>query len=330
MNQHRKDRTPLRRPTRLAAAVAAAASLLLAACAGPANIEPPQVDVPTPLPAGIDFSPEVSASQVDDSCDPLASYAPGSVTAADAIAQLDDDGQIAIGVSQSTNLMSYRDPVTNRLEGFDIDIARAVAEALLGPDAVIQWVPMTSGQRITFLQEDRVDLVVRTMSINCERWQDIEFSAEYFRAGQRLLVAKDSEIDGVAALTADHRVCTGATSTSGGNIAAANPAVQQVTVPDFNDCLLLLHQGTVDAISTDDTILAGMAVQDPTLHIVGDTFSVESYGIGVQQGNTDLARFVNGALEDLVADGTWAESYENWLQVPLGTDADAPTAVYRD
>ncbi|WP_030162439.1 glutamate ABC transporter substrate-binding protein [Glycomyces sp. NRRL B-16210] len=327
MNQHR-DHAPRRRTARLAAACALAG--LLAACAGPANIEPPQVDVPTPLPSGIDFDPEVAASTPDTSCDPLASYAPGTVTAEQAIADLDDDGQIAIGVSQSTNLMSYRDPQTNRLEGFDIDIARAVAEALLGPDVTIQWVPMTSGDRVTFLQEDRVDLVVRTMSINCERWNDIEFSAEYFRAGQRLLVAKDSGIDEVADLTADHSVCTGATSTSGGNIAAANDQVQQVTVPDFNDCLLLLQQGTVDAISTDDTILAGMAVQDPTLHIVGDTFSVESYGIGVQQGNTDLARFVNGALEDLIADGTWKTSYDEWLKVPLGTDANAPTAVYRD
>ncbi|THV28583.1 glutamate ABC transporter substrate-binding protein [Glycomyces paridis] len=316
--------------TRLAAAAAALTGLLLAACAGPADMEPPEVDVPTPLPAGIDFSPEVTASVPDDSCDPLASFAPGAVTADQARAQLDNDGQISIGISQSTNLLGYRDPVTNSLAGFDIDIARAVATALLGEDPNIKWVPMTSNQREDSLKEDRVDLVVRSMSINCGRWENIDFSAEYYRAGQRLLVTKDSGIEGVADLTADHTVCTGAGSTSGGNIAAANDKAQQVTVPDFNDCLMLLQQGTVDAISTDDTILAGMAVQDPTLEIVGEAFSVESYGIGVQKDNTDLTRFVNAALEDLIADGTWANSYGDWLEEPLGTAATAPTAVYRD
>jgi polar amino acid transport system substrate-binding protein len=317
----------IRHQIRLAAA--AAACLVLAACSQPADMGPPQVDVPTPLPSGIEFSPEIDTAPVDESCQPLVSYNPGSTTAAQALAQLDSQDQISIGVSQSTNLMGYIDPATNTPAGFDIDIATAVAQAILGPDANIRWVPMTSDQREDAVNDDRVDMVVRTMTMNCKRWSNVEFSAEYFHAGQRLLVPKDSGITGLADLAEDHLVCTGNGSTSVRTIADQS-AAQAVTVPDFNDCLVLLQQGTVDAITSDDTILAGMAVQDPTLEVVGEAFSQEPYGIAFQKGNTDLARFVNKALADLIADGTWQKAYDKWLKGPLGVAGAPPSPQYRD
>ncbi|SDL48841.1 amino acid ABC transporter substrate-binding protein, PAAT family [Glycomyces sambucus] len=312
------------------ALAAAAACLVLAACTSPADMEPPEVDVPTPLPEGVDFDPEASPAAPDTSCDPLASYSPGSVTAEQARATLDDPDQISIGISQSTNLMGYRDPETNELAGFDIDIATAMVQAVMGDATKVRWVPMTSAEREQALADDRVDMVVRTMSITCERWENVEFSTEYYHAGQRLLVTKDSGIADLAEMTADQQVCTGASSTSVGNIAAVNAEVQPVTVPDFNDCLVLLQQGTVDAVAIDDTILAGMAVQDPTLQVVGETFSVESYGIAFEKDNTDLARFVNGALAAMIADGRWQSSYDKWLAGPLASDAAALTTKYRD
>jgi polar amino acid transport system substrate-binding protein len=289
---------------------------------------PPEVDVPTPLPSGIDFSPEVSTA-ADETCDELASYSPGSTTVEQARAMLDNQEQISIGISQSTNLMGYRDPETNKLAGFDIDIATAVANAILGPEANIRWVPMTSSEREEAVNSDRVDMVVRTMTMNCERWANVEFSAEYYHAGQRLLVPRTSGIGGLGDLASDHLVCTGNGSTSVRTIAEQSEA-QPVTVPDFNDCLILLQQGIVDAITTDDTILAGMAAQDPTLQVVGDAFSAEPYGIAFQKGNTDLARYVNGALANLIADGTWQAAYDKWLKGPLNTAGAPPSPKYRD
>jgi polar amino acid transport system substrate-binding protein len=326
MNQHRM----LQRPgARLALAAAAAAGLLLTACTGPANMEPPNVDVPTPLPSGIDFEPDINTEAPDMSCDPLASYNPAGATVEAAVAQLDDPEQISIGVSQSTNLMGYRDPETNTLAGFDIDIATAVAKSILGEDVSIRWVPMTSGQREEAVNSGRVDMVVRTMTMNCDRWANVEFSAEYYHAGQRLLVPENSGITGLGGLTEDHLVCTGEGSTSVRTIAEQSEA-QPVTVPDFNDCLVLLQQGTVDAITTDDTILAGMAVQDPTLEVVGEAFSTEPYGIAFQKGNTDLARYVNAALAAIIADGTWQAAYDRWLEGPLAVAGAAPSPKYRD
>ncbi|GAB3222524.1 glutamate ABC transporter substrate-binding protein [Glycomyces halotolerans] len=287
------------------------------------------MDVPTPLPEGIDFEPEISTDPVASDCDPLASYAPGSVTAEQARRTLGDPDKIVVGISQSTNLMGYRDPVTGDLSGFDIDIAKAVVERLMGDAANVQWVPMTSGEREDAVNSGRVDMVVRTMTMNCDRWENVEFSTEYFHAGQRLLVTKGSGIAGLEDLTADHLVCTGHGSTSTRNI-AENSRAQPVTVPDFNDCLVLLQQGVVDAITTDDTILAGMAIQDPTLEVVGEPFSEEPYGIAFAKGNVDLARFVNGVLENMRSDGTWQSVYDKWLAAHLGAQAPTLTTKYQD
>ena len=314
--------------TKIQWATALAGCLLMAACSGPVTVEPPAVDVPTPLPEGIDFEPDINTDPPDDSCDPLASYSPGSVTAEQARATLGDSERVVIGISQSTNLMGYRDPTTGDLSGFDIDIAKAIVAQLMGDQTKVKWVPMTSGEREDAVNSGRVDMVVRTMTMNCERWGNVEFSSEYYHAGQRLLVTKGSGITGIADLTAEDRFCTGEGSTSPRNIAGQSDA-QPVTVPDFNDCLVLLQQGVVDAITTDDCILAGMAIQDPTLEVVGDAFSEEPYGIAFAKGNTDLARYVNGVLEQMRSDGTWQAVYDRWLEAHLGA-ATPPAPKYQD
>ncbi|GAB3644643.1 glutamate ABC transporter substrate-binding protein [Glycomyces tarimensis] len=309
-------------------ATALAGCLLMAACSGPVAVEPPSVDVPTPLPEGIDFEPDIDTDPPDDSCDPVASYAPGSITAEAARETLSNPDQVVIGISQSTNLMGYRDPVTGNLSGFDIDIAKAVVTALMGDETKVKWVPMTSGEREDAVNSGRVDMVVRTMTMTCERWERVEFSTEYYHGGQRLLVPKGSDITGIADLTADDRFCTGQGSTSPRNIARQSEA-QPVTVPDFNDCLVLLQQGVVDAITTDDCILAGMAIQDPTLEVVGDSFSEEPYGIAFAKGNTDLARYVNGVLDGMRTGDAWQDIYDQWLEPHLGA-ATPPAPKYQD
>ena len=97
----------------------------------------------------------------------------------------------------------------------------------------------------------------------------------------------------------------------------------------WTDCLVMLQQGQVDAISTDDAVLAGLAAQDPNVEVVGPSMGVEPYGVGIKKENSDLVRFVNGVLEQMRDDGTWERLYDARLR-SLGPSPGPPTARYED
>jgi polar amino acid transport system substrate-binding protein len=271
----------------------------------------------------------------DTSCDPLASFRPsGSLPGPGAglptgstMAKIRDRGRLIIGVDQNTYLFGYRDAGSGQIVGFDVDIAREVARAIFGDPDKVQLTAITSAQRIPFLQEKKVDIVAHTMTINCDRWKQVSFSTEYYDAGQRVLVPKASKAQGIRDL-GGKKVCAAAGSTSIINIANADvtPKPVPVSVADWTDCLVLLQQNQVDAISTDDTILAGLAAQDANVHLVGDRFTSEPYGLAIAQESQDFVRFVNGVLDRMRADGTWARIYTKWLGSPA---PQPPAAKYK-
>jgi polar amino acid transport system substrate-binding protein len=285
------------------------------------------------MPVGVEDPAAPAAGDPVDpgSCDPRASYPPGSsglaVPAGSTMEEIVDRGRLVVGVAQNTYLFGYRDPVDGALKGFDIDIAREIARALLGDPDRIQVRAVTSGERVAVLQNDQVDIVVSTMTMNCERWGQVAFSTEYYSAGQRVLVSASSEAEGIDDL-GDQKVCAAAGSTSIRNVAQAESGPVPVAVPDWTDCLVLLQQGQVDAISTDDTILAGLAAQDPSTRVVGEPFSEEPYGIAVRESEVDLVRYVNAVLEELRANGRWTDIYDAWLAEHLGEAPEPPPARY--
>jgi polar amino acid transport system substrate-binding protein len=222
---------------------------------------------------------------------------------------IQDRERLTVGVSADTLLFGARDPLTGRLKGFDIDVLREIAYALFGGDKAdiderIDFRVINYAQRLPVLEDRSVDLVAHTMTINCTRWQRIAFSTEYYPAGQKLLVRTDSEVESVDDLDGE-RVCAAEGSTNIENIAPY--PVEVVGAPDLTDCLVLFQQGSVDAITGDDTVLAGFRVQDPYADVVGDAFSSEPYGVGVNRDQVDLVRYVNGVLQNLRDNGRWAE-----------------------
>ena len=318
-------------------AVLAAAMLVLAGCgadraedldnAGATSYTEP------PLPAEATIAPSPTPTTTASCTNLTASLRP---TPADASPQpptpsldaIRARGRLIVGLDTGSNLMSFRDPATGRLEGFDVDIAREIARDLLGDPEKIEYRILTSDDRIAALQESMVDVVVKTMTITCERREKVDFSTQYFSAEQRIQVLQGSSVRGIDDL-AGKRVCAARGTTSATRIQQLQPEATVVTVPMWSDCLVVLQQGQVDAISTDDTILAGLASQDPYLMMVGGSLGVEPYGIGVNKDNPDLVRFVNGTLDRIRGDGPWNRIYDRWLSV-LGPSPGPPPAVYRD
>ena len=309
-----------------------AALLVLAATlvAGCSSVQPLVEVSPSlttlPMPSGASEVASASGAAVD-SCDASASLRP-STEAGPAEEAIRQRGRLIVGLDQSTNLFSFRDPVSGQLQGFDVDIAREIARDLVGDPSKVEFRLLTSPERITALENQTVDIVVNAMTITCARAEQIAFSTVYFEASQRLLVPKDSDVQGPADL-AGKRVCAQVDTTSLATVARVAPAATLLAVQNWDDCLVALQQGQADAASTDNSILAGLAVQDPNLHIVGPSLEPEPYGIGINKAQDDLVRAVNAGLERIRGDGTWRSLYQKWLTV-LGPAPGPPEPKYRD
>ena len=193
--------------------------------------------------------------------------------------------------------------------GFDVETAKYVAKALGVPEANITWKESVGAARETMLASGEVDMVVSNYTINDERKQKVDFAGPYFIAHQDLLVRRnEEEITGAETLTGK-TLCTVSGTTSAANILSFYQGrVQLEELPRFSDCVAALAKSEVDAVTTDDVILAGFAAEPQyrgKLKLVGRGFSDENYGIGVKKGNTALKDQVNAALKQYVSDGSW-------------------------
>ncbi|MFI6808388.1 glutamate ABC transporter substrate-binding protein [Streptomyces luteogriseus] len=241
--------------------------------------------------------------------------------------------KLIVGVDQNSYRWGYRNPnsgKTAELEGFDIDLVHRIAKDILGDPDAVQFKAIPTDQRIPAIQDGRVDMVVRTMTINCDRIADVAFSAPYFKTGQQVLAPKSSPVKGYDDTLADRRICTAAGSTAFAALEADQkdgklPASTDIstTVPNQLDCLVRLQLGEVDAVVTDGALAASQAAQDPTVQLKGDAFTAEYYGVAMKKDADDLVRRVNQILVDYRKDTVngWQASYEKWLSATLGKDA---------
>lgn len=341
-----------RRTAALLAAVLSAAALT--SCASSIGARPDAIGNgvnPALLPEGAQVAPFDPAPATDNSCyggHPTASLAPsgplpppGDMPAGSYMAAIQHRGYLIAGVDQNTYLWGYRDPVKNQFEGFDTDMVRQVADAIFGDSSPrhLHFVVVPNTERSSEVAGGSVDIVAETMTITCSRevqvpkgQPPVDFSTEYYDAAQDVLVERGSPVTSEQTL-AGQRVCATAGSTSLRNLASLqvslhlDPPMQLWQVPNHTDCLVMLQQGQVDAISTDDTILQGLAAQDPQLKLVGLRIHDEPYGMAISKAHPDFTRFVNAVLAQETADGKWATIWRTWLKTQ---PPPPPTPLYRD
>jgi len=297
------------RPWRALLVVLAASGLALgAAAAAAAPGHPSAVRAPRAVSAA-------AASTCDPKASSLAPAGPPQVTAGSFMAKIRARGYLIAGVDQSTYHFGFLNPLTGQIEGFDIDMIRAVAQAIFGDPSKVQFKAISDAQRSRDVEDGTVDIVAHTMTITCDRLKDIDFSSVYFDAHQRVLVLKNSSATSLDDLHGQ-KVCATSGSDSVARISARKAI--PVQVPYWTDCLVLLQQGEVAAISTDDSILDGLAAQDPWTKLVGPPLTDEPYGLAISKQHPEFVRFVNAVLQQLRTDGQWAASYRHWIgpQVP--------------
>ncbi|MFH8368885.1 glutamate ABC transporter substrate-binding protein [Streptomyces sp. NPDC018031] len=276
-----------------------------------------------------------------DSCEtPEASLRP-SRGSGRAIAEIRKRGVLRAGVDQNSYNWGYRNPATGELTGFDIDLVRAIADDILGKDGKVVYSTIPTSRRVGALEDRDVDVVVRTMTINCERAEDVAFSTAYFRAGQQVLATREDlladgerEITGYDGSLRGRRVCAARGSTAEAELTKDSHGARVVPVPNQLDCLVRLQLGEVDAVVTDNALAAGQAAQDPTVELKGAPFTTELYGVAMNQRDEDLVRRVNKVLDDYRKGGRksrWMKAYDKWLADDLGEENPTPPRPkYRD
>ncbi|HKB31045.1 MAG TPA: glutamate ABC transporter substrate-binding protein [Streptosporangiaceae bacterium] len=262
-------------------------------------------------------------------CDPTASLRPAGppqVTSGSFMARIRARGYLIAGVDQNTYHFGYLNPFDGQIEGFDVDMVHQIAAAIFGDPNKVHFKAITDAQRIPVTTSGAVDIVAHTMTITCARLQQVDFSTVYYDAGQRVLVESGSRVAQIGDL-GGKKVCATTGSDSLANIAAAPGHPIPVAAPYWTDCLVLLQEGGVSAISTDDSILVGLAAQDPYTRIVGPRFTDEPYGLAISAQHPDFVRFVNAVLAQIRGNGQWAASYAHWIGTPV---PPPPPAHYKD
>ncbi len=235
-------------------------------------------------------------------------------------------GKLIVGVKYDQPGFGLNDPISKKLEGFEIDMAREFAKGLFGSADKVEFIESVSANRIPFLQEDKADLVIATFTINDQRKQQIDFSDVYYVAQQKLLVKKGSPIKSVADL-AGKNVATVQGSTSEKNLTEKAPQAKTLLFAKYSEAFAALENGQADAVTTDDVILSGLKLTSSNpanYEIVGDGFTVEPYGIGIKKGRTELLTYVNGTLAAMKTDGRWKAFYDKNVKPASGISVEPP------
>jgi glutamate transport system substrate-binding protein len=204
----------------------------------------------------------------------------------------------------------------SRYEGFDIEIAKIVAKNLGVDESGIEWKTTTTPNREAFIQQGTVDLVVATYTINDDRKKKVNFAGPYYVAGQDLLVKVDNAgITGAEALDGK-KVCSVTGSTPAKRIQTDHPKAHLQLFDSYSKCVEALGQGSVDAVTTDDIILAGYAAQSQfagKFKVVGKPFSTEPYGIGLKKGDKSSCQKINNILTAAASDGRYKAAWDATL-----------------
>lgn len=242
----------------------------------------------------------------------------GTAMAGDSLAEIKQKGVMVGGVKDSTPPFGYINEKTRQIEGYDVDFLKAIADKL---GVKLELKPVTSASRIPQLMEGNIDIIAATMTKNPERAKQIDFSDTYFLTGQKFLVKKGT-VKSLADLKGK-KIGTAKGSTSEQNVAKALPDATILSFDDYPQAFLALQQGKVAAVTTDESILAGIRGKAPNkeqFEIPDFQISDEPYGLGMRKGDTAFVEFVNATLVEMEKNGKAAAIFEKWF----GPSSTAP------
>jgi glutamate transport system substrate-binding protein len=245
------------------------------------------------------------------------------------MATLNKAGKVKIGTKFDQPLFGLKG-LDGKPTGFDVEIAKLIAAKLGLAADKIEWVETPSKVREEVIEQGKVDFVVATYTINAARKQRITFAGPYYEAGQDLMVKKDnSQVTGPDSLkSTGTRVCSVTGSTPAENIKKYIDADKLTLFDVYSKCADALRTGQVDAVTTDNVILLGLAeASKGDFKLVGKPFTKEPYGIGIKKGDTKFCQFIDDTLKEASTNGSYAKA---WKDTAGKVAPDTPTVPTAD
>jgi glutamate transport system substrate-binding protein len=253
-----------------------------------------------------------------------ASFAEGTT-----MARLSQAGTVTVGTKFDQPLFGLKN-LEGKPEGFDVEIAKLIAGEMGIAADKVNFIEAVSANREPFIQQDKVDFVVATYTINDKRKEVVDFAGPYYVAGQDIMVAKGNpeSIAGPDDL-AGKKVCSVTGSTPAENIRTNYPDAQLTEFDVYSKCAEALKNGQVQAVTTDNVILLGLISQDPeAFELVGKPFTEEPYGIGLKKGDDQFRTFINDTLQKAFDDGRWLAAWDATAG-KVATEQPTPPAIDR-
>ena len=226
--------------------------------------------------------------------------------------QVKESKTITWGVKADTRLFGLMSIKTGKIEGFEVDLAKALTKQMLGKNAKADFVTTTANTRIPLLKNGNIDAVLAAMTITSERKKQIDFSEPYFYAGQSLLVKEDSTIKNVQDLNGKTALAVKGT-TAVANVKKFAPKAKVLEFDDYGQAFTALKAGQGQAMTTDNGLLAGIATENKGYKLVGGTYTNEPYGIAVNKEQKQMKNAINRALNKLKKDGTYNALVKQWF-----------------
>lgn len=223
--------------------------------------------------------------------------------AAGTLDEIKQRGELVVGVKTDFPPFGSVDSSGKNL-GFDVDLAHAFAEALFGDENAVEFVSVTSGNRIPFLQSEKIDIIMASMTITDERAEVVDFSEPYFLSGSLILAPKDSAIQSVEDLN-DKTVAVIQGSVQDTLVEELAPDAERVKFGKVSEAVLALKTGRADAYVHDDIVILTLAEDNPDLKPVGQPFRPLPYGVAVRKGDDEFSAWMDQQFAKMRADGSF-------------------------
>ncbi|RSM75851.1 glutamate-binding protein [Kibdelosporangium aridum] len=252
----------------------------------------------------------------------------GAAGAGSALVAKAKTGKLTIGIKFDQPGLGLKTP-DGKYTGFDVEVGKYVAKQLGVEESGITWKEAQSAERENLIKKGEVDMIIATYSITDKRKNDVSFAGPYFVAHQDLLVRADNtDITGPESLNNNKKLCSVKGSTPAQNVKDKYAkGVQLQEFGKYSDCLTPLTNGSLDAMTTDDIILAGYAAQQAgKLKLVGKGFSDEKYGIGLKKDDKEAQAAINKAIQQMQSSGEWKKALESTVG-PSGYKIPDPPAI---